>query len=69
MKKYSLKCPSCLENRIYICAESPEVLHRMECDEEINLADVREVVAGWKEYLDDLDAFLANDEREVKSAT
>ena len=63
MKRYELLCPSCSNETIAIPAGTPEEPF---CSEEscenhnqvIDLDTIRSIVAGWSEYITDLDALL-----------
>lgn len=59
MKIYNLTCPKCLESDgILVAVDNPERLFCETCSEDVDLADVRQIVKGWVEYLADLDEFL-----------
>ena len=67
MKRYSLTCPKCGDSElIFADLSSPDNLHCNSCDEDIDLDEVRGMVESWKEYLDDLDAMLKEEEKDLQ---
>jgi transcription elongation factor Elf1 len=56
MKIYNLICPKCdIESMVFADLSNPENVFCKECGEDLNLEEIRTLVNGWKEYLEDVD--------------
>lgn len=62
MKRYSLTCPKCggSEN-IFVDLSNPENLFCRDCQEELDIEEIRNFVNEWKQFLEDLDKMKAEE--------
>ena len=58
LKRYSLRCPLCNEEEIYLPAGDPDVPFCKNCEEEIDVDSLIDLISGWMEYLKDRQALL-----------
>lgn len=61
LKRYKLICPKCDEGEVLLPAGEPEKPWCAECEEDIDIGDIAEFVAGWSEYLKDREALLSRE--------
>ena len=65
MKRYNLICPKCLKEEVVMLkANDPEELWCEECNENLDLDEIRGFIAEWSEYIKDLDELLAKEQEE-----
>ena len=59
LKAYSLICNKCSEpDCIMIAANDPQCLWCSNCEEDLDISEIRDLVNGWNEYLADLQAYI-----------
>lgn len=58
MKRYALRCPSCDKETVALPSNTPDEPFCTECNEDIDLDDLKEFIASWFEYLQDRTALL-----------
>lgn len=58
LKRYLLKCPNCGEQEVCLPADNPETPFCLNCDEKIDLDDLKDFIGSWMEYLQDREALL-----------
>lgn len=71
MKRYHLTCPNCGEKDIAISLDKPEepFCRNEDCESpELDIEEIRKMVTGWQEYLDDVDELLASEAKALKES-
>jgi transcription initiation factor IIE alpha subunit len=56
MKRYYLTCPKCGEYSVLLPAGQPEEPYCSECDEVIEIEEVKKIVENWAEFISDLES-------------
>lgn len=60
MRRYHLKCPLCgTEETVRIFLDNPETPSCVECEENIDLAQVKKDCQAWLDYIKEVDEMIA----------
>lgn len=75
MRRYELPCPKCGatvnasgDAIIMLPSDMPENPFCTECQETIELDDVRNIIDGWRPLIEDIDALQAREQQEKTAA-